>query len=257
MVLAATAVPIELRHPDVTNLSFTAFRTDIILNILGYLPVGIVLATVSTARVAGIAAAIATLAEASQFFMMHRQPSALDVLCNVIGAALGAMAVSHGRRKTFDLPLDHRAGIVAAALAGALLIVVWSRAPLPLNERGWTTPGTLEADWKFDGTQGGRAIDSSGHEHSGIFRKKPTLMPGVFGKALRLDGTTDWVDAGHATAFRLVGSISITAWIKATSFPPDAPQSCRLTTALDTNLIRRLTGDLELSGSSSETHAGN
>ena len=221
MVLAATAIPIELRHPDLTNLSFTAFRSDIFLNILGYLPLGIVLATVSTARVVGIASTIATLVEASQFFMMHRQPSALDVLCNVMGAALGAMAVSHGRRTPLHLTLDHRVGMVAVALAAALLLGVWSQAPQPLNERGWTAPGRLEADWKFDETRGGRAIDSSGHDHSGTFPNEPTLVPGILGNALRLDGRADWVDAGRASGFRLVGSMSITAWIRATSFPPD------------------------------------
>src|SRR5262245_12222049 len=108
MVLAATAIPIGLRWPAVTLLSFTPYRSDVVLNILGYLPLGFVLANRGLWRAAVSAAAISMLAEAGQLFMVHRQPSAIDVVCNVVGAILGALAVRRLRPTTFHVPLHRR-----------------------------------------------------------------------------------------------------------------------------------------------------
>jgi uncharacterized membrane protein (UPF0136 family) len=221
MMLAATTVPIELQQPDVTQLSVAAFRADVVLNIVGYLPLGVVLATLGPARVAAAAATIATLAEAGQLFMMHRQPSAVDVVCNVVGATLGAMAASRYRRTSPLLTLNHRAAAVAVVLAAAVMILVWSRSPVPLNDRGWTASGTLEAHWKFDESEGRLAVDSSGHGLEGAFSNEPKRVLGMRGHAVSLDGATDYIGFGRDTAFRLVGSVTISAWINVASFPRD------------------------------------
>ena len=52
VVLAATAIPIELRKPVVTQLSVRAYRSDVFLNIVGYVPVGLVLSGMNPIRVA-------------------------------------------------------------------------------------------------------------------------------------------------------------------------------------------------------------
>ncbi len=47
-------------------------------------------------------------------------------------------------------------------------------------------------------------------------------FPGISGRAPRFNGTSDeYADAGRDTAFRLVGSMTIAAWISAASFPVD------------------------------------
>jgi hypothetical protein len=43
----------------------------------------------------------------------------------------------------------------------------------------------------------------------------------VIGGAVHLDGVADHLDFGHARAFRLVGSMTVSAWVNATSFPAD------------------------------------
>ena len=65
------------------------------------------------------------------------------------------------------LPVNARAALVAAMLAITLIGAVWWRAPLPLNDRGWTAPGALEACWTFDESEGPVAVDSSSHRLDG------------------------------------------------------------------------------------------
>jgi len=221
MVLAATLVPIELRRPDFSDLSFRAFRGDLILNVLGYVPVGLVLAKLRPARVAAIATAMSTFVEVAQLLMVHRDPSAVDVLCNAVGGTLGALAVPRSRRTSPVLTIDRGAAVIAAVLAAGLIAFVWWRAPLPLNDRGWSAPGTLEAHWTFDESEGRRAVDSSGHHLDGTFSSEPRLVPGMLGNAVSLDGATDYVDAGRSTTFRLVGSMTISAWINIARSPRD------------------------------------
>jgi hypothetical protein len=41
------------------------------------------------------------------------------------------------------------------------------------------------------------------------------------GSAVQFDGAKDYIDFGHSTPLRLTGSMTITAWIRSTSFPKD------------------------------------
>jgi hypothetical protein len=43
----------------------------------------------------------------------------------------------------------------------------------------------------------------------------------MFGGAVEFDGSSEYIDAGQSTGLRLVGSMTISAWIKPSSFPVD------------------------------------
>jgi hypothetical protein len=90
----------------------------------------------------------------------------------------------------------------------------------PVNTRGVTSPGTLEADWRLDEDGGRTARDSSGHGLVGTFRREPRRMTGVTRPAPVFDGT-NYVDFGRSTALRLAGSMTISAWINSSSYPVD------------------------------------
>jgi hypothetical protein len=117
--------------------------------------------------------------------------------------------------------LNRRTAAAAAALA--TLLVLWARAqsPLPLNDRGSTAPGTLEGHWKFDERGGPLALDSSGHALDGRFSNEPKRVPGMLGNAVNLEGASDYAHVGRASAFRLSGSMTISAWIKIAHSPLD------------------------------------
>jgi hypothetical protein len=75
LVLAATAVPIEVRSLREVELSFNIGDvSDIIANIVGYLPVGIVLGRLGIWKAGLVAGLISAFAETSQLFMLHRDP---------------------------------------------------------------------------------------------------------------------------------------------------------------------------------------
>jgi VanZ family protein len=221
MVLAATAIPVELRPPYHVPLGFGIQASDVVANVLGYVPVGIVLAGLGPLRAVIAAALIATLAETSQFVMMHRDPSVIDVASNVIGAILGAVVALRWRIRSPGFRITTWKAAAAATLALVLAFGVWATSGYALNARGALSPGTLEAYWKLDESGGRVAVDSSGHGLNGTFSREPMRVAGVRGGAVRLDGAREHIDFGHSTALRLVGSMTISAWINSASFPID------------------------------------
>src|SRR5262245_6051066 len=91
LILAATAVPVELR-PALAAPGFGINLSDMVQNVIAYVPLGYVLAESGTPRALAMAAVLSMFAETSQMAMVHREPSLGDVLANVVGALVGAFA---------------------------------------------------------------------------------------------------------------------------------------------------------------------
>jgi VanZ family protein len=244
LILGFTAVPTEARLPrradfvQLVRLDLSeANLPDIVGNVVGYVPLGAVLARRGLWRATGAAASVSLLAEVIQLFAAGRSASLLDVALNVFGAALG-FALAHRRSIVpggiaIDRSAAGMAVVLAVACAGlgafvtprdlehevSLMILAppWLRA----NPRGATAPGTLEARWTFDEGGRGMASDHSGHGLHAALVNGPVTAPGVLGSAVRLNGVDQWLDAGSPAALRLAGSMSITAWITSSTFPPD------------------------------------
>jgi hypothetical protein len=219
MVLTAIAVPIELRSLGNASMSFDFDTLDFFENIAGFIPVGIVLAEFGLLRGVILAALMSIFSETGQLVMMHRDPSVMDVVANTIGAIVGAGIARHWQIHFLSLAIGRLTALLAAALSIILIFGIGAISGHALNDRGATSPGTIEADWKFD--EAGIALDSSGHGLKGRFRNDPQLVPGVRGRAARFDGATDWVNFGHPSALRLRGSMTISAWIQSSSYPKD------------------------------------
>jgi hypothetical protein len=221
LVLAATAIPIGLRPVRGLNFGMGSGIDDIALNILGFTAVGAVLAREGFWRAVAAGGLLSSFAEMIQIFSAHRDPSVIDVICNVLGTMLGATVVMRWRLPSPELKVGKWTGAVAAIVALALF---WETRLLSgdgFNARGASLAGALEAAWNFDEPSGATALDSSGHNLHGTFRNKPERIAGVRGGAVRLDGVKDYIDAGRNTAFRLEGSMTISAWINSKSFPKD------------------------------------
>jgi VanZ family protein len=88
-VVATTIIPLKLRWPSLAYLDTSINRSDVINNLLLYLPLGVSLAASTAARCAGAAAGLSVLAEVLQFGYVNRDPSPVDVLANVSGAVGG------------------------------------------------------------------------------------------------------------------------------------------------------------------------
>jgi hypothetical protein len=221
LVLAATAIPVELRPLGHATVDFGIYQYDVVENVVGYVPVGIVLGELGMLRAVVIAALMSTFAETSQLVMMHRTCSAIDLASNVIGASLGAVVSACWRIRSPIIKINRWKTFLAATAGVALVVLVWTALGPTPNRRGATSPGTLEAYWKLDEASGRVALDSSGHGLDGRFSNEPRRVAGVIGGAVAFDGGRDYIDFGRSTALRLVGSMTISAWIKPSSFPVD------------------------------------
>jgi VanZ like family len=226
LILAATAIPIELRPPGSKSISFGVGILDVIINILLYLPLGIALAKRELTTVVLTAVVLSGAAESAQLIAMHRTPSLIDVFTNSTGATMGVLLARRWRLECPSLATGRWRALVAATLAASLLLGVWlTTIPLP-SKRGASAPGILETHLNFDEPNGRHALDSSGHRLDGRLRNGAARGSGKRAGAVHLDGAGAYVDLGRTTALRLSGSMTICAWINASAFPVDDAAHC-------------------------------
>jgi VanZ family protein len=224
MVLALTAIPVELRPGNSVALSWDSDPLDLIANFVGYIPVGVVLTALPFVPAMVIAGSLTVAAETAQIFTMHRFPSYSDVVLNVSGALAGWYIARALGFKLPALTLNRRTARAAALLALAILTAKtlsdreliasqWSKDRLQVNSRGALSAGALEARWTFD--------NSSGGSPPGTLRNGAHAAEGLSGSAIQLDGNSQHVDFGSPVDLHLMGSITISAWINPASFPVD------------------------------------
>jgi hypothetical protein len=222
LVLAAIAIPIELRSPghhSTVDLSIDASHAFV--NVLGFVPVGLVLGEFGVLRALAAAALMSGLAETGQLVMLYRDTSVTDFVANVMGALLGAVVSAHWKVRSPTLRIDRWTTFVTATAAFALMAQVWAEKGPTVSRRGITSPGTLEAYWKLDEIGGRVAFDSSGHSLNGRFSTESERVSDPMGTSVVFDGKKEYIDVGRSTALRLAGSMTITAWINSSSFPYD------------------------------------
>jgi hypothetical protein len=220
LVVAATAVPIELRPLGHNELDFDVIALDVAANVAGYLPIGLALGEFGLLRATIMGALLSILAESCQFMMMYRHPSAIDVFSNALGVVAGASVVVHWNMRKPRLTINRRTAWISAMLALMLIAGAWARTGPP-NIRGAVSVGRLEAHWKLDEKSGQVALDSSMQGLDGKFSDEPKRVVGVIGGAVNFDGATEHIDFHHSAKLQLSGSMTISAWINASSFPAD------------------------------------
>lgn len=88
-----------------------------------------------------------------------------------------------------------------------------------------TVPGTATEVWSnpdkslilylsFDELSGRTVKDHSQYKNNGELVGKPTLVEGKFGKALKFNGRSDWVEIPHDDSLTVDKSVTVMAWIK-------------------------------------------
>ncbi len=71
----------------------------------------------------------------------------------------------------------------------------------------------LVAHWKLDEGRGDAASDATERRHDGRLIDGPAWATGKIGGALRFDGADDRVDMGDPVRLRIVGAITMAAWV--------------------------------------------
>ena len=155
LVLAATAVPVELRPFDFATLSVHCSPRDVLENLLLYIPLGVVLAQRGFWRVLMVATLLSLFAESCQFFMMHRYPSPVDLACNAAGAMIGFLIGSRWRLDVQPIGPGKRTACTSSLATVAILGLVlaslrldsrWGSKTMVANCRG---PLCREASRRF------------------------------------------------------------------------------------------------------------
>jgi hypothetical protein len=237
LVLACTAIPTELRWPDRQDLvaaaSIRLDASDVIANVVGYLPVGAAMARAGIWPALGVAGSISFIAETTQLFSNGRTPSVVDLFTNTLGAAIGLLIAARWNWRVLSLRLGRRTAAVASALAllfvglcslgtpddvertamALLLAPPWTA----VSPRGDRVPGRLEAHWTFDEADNATVRDESGNGLNGSSVNAPTRVAGVSGLAVSLNGD-QYIDFGDPLDLRLAGSLTISAWINSSFF---------------------------------------
>jgi VanZ family protein len=227
LVLAFTAIPLERRPPGPlwSELLETRLESyDVAVNVIGYVPIGAALATRTAWPAVSIVAAVSGFAETTQIFASGRAPSVLDLATNVFGAFVGWFIASRWRVLPPRLSINSRRAFVASLMALSCIAMTTQVTPrevedsvtaaarklivlgLSVNDRGAEVPGALEAHWTFD-------------EASGVLVNGPTVVSGVNGRAVHLDGARQYADFQSPVSLRLTGSMTVSAWINASAFP--------------------------------------
>jgi hypothetical protein len=81
-------------------------------------------------------------------------------------------------------------------------------------------PG-LVAGYAFNEVSGTTTLDASGNGNVGTLTSGTLFSAGKNGNAVSLDGVNDFVNLGNGASLQLTGSVTISAWINAASFPAD------------------------------------
>lgn len=227
LILAATTFPLEFQSPSATLIDVKVEITDIISNIMGYVPVGIVLADIGVLSTLLIGTLLSAIAEISQVFIPDRFPSPVDIVSNVVGTGIGIIFAIRWHIRDMAIPI----GPLTTGLALVSMLILLSAGviagrrevmELPSNHRGATSLGTLEGHWAFDQVADAMTPDSSGNHLDGKLVNGAHLTEGHWGSnAVQLPSPKAFVDLGNPVALRLAGSMTISVWINSSSFPVD------------------------------------
>jgi PKD repeat protein len=71
----------------------------------------------------------------------------------------------------------------------------------------------LAAEWHLDDGNGTTAADTSGNGNNGTLVNNPAWADGKIDKALRFDGTNDYVHCGQGSSLKITGAITVEAWV--------------------------------------------
>jgi hypothetical protein len=89
LIVAATMIPTELRHPSLSYIRDIFETTDFVNNLILYMPLGIALGGTSLIRAFLFGLCLSTCAEVLQLGYVDRIPSFLDIASNTCGSVIG------------------------------------------------------------------------------------------------------------------------------------------------------------------------
>ncbi len=146
-------VPTGLRHPSLTYIRDVIDPTDIVNNLILYMPLGIALGGKSVVRALLYGLSLSTCAEVLQLGYVDRIPSFLDIASNTCGAVIGYLIASLLVRIGHDprsLRLYRPIAVIAIPIAILGTLALLHRPP-PSNFSNWSPAFHLAAGNELTG----------------------------------------------------------------------------------------------------------
>lgn len=273
LIIVVTAVTVEVSDPFIDrSLARSIAQTDVVYNLLLYLPLGAALAKRKLVRALMMAGALSLVAESLQLFYPDRVPSVIDVGANVVGATIGILITRLMKR---FLRLDLAAiklGRMTAFLSflgyAALVYAMWPPDPGRWTFSNWDSTfriaigNELSQDRLWHGEVSGVAILSDpldGKQIKALHRggteslrdqSVPNLPPALFAMSERLSESDSlWglplLDDESSIFDVLVENSTLTALVWFRSHRPDPHGPARILTYSKDPLNRNFTIALE------------
>jgi VanZ like family/Concanavalin A-like lectin/glucanases superfamily len=129
LIVAATMIPVALRHPSLRYIDNSFEPADFVNNILMYMPLGIALSSSSLLRTFLFGLFLSTAAEMLQLGYVDRIPSGADIASNTAGALAGYLVAMVWLRatgidpKSLRIPRALAASAILVAIFGIILLV--------------------------------------------------------------------------------------------------------------------------------------
>ncbi len=204
-VLLATLVPVAaLNDPGSDSRGLArALTADALRNVILFAPLGAALAVSLRWAVPGvlIGAALSAAIEVAQIFIPGRYPSAIDVIANTAGTALGIAAVRTAPRWLCPLPSCGRwLSLCAGGAAAAVLLATGSllaQAPTQLAFYGHRSPD-LGHLYPYDGHVLSASLEGVELPHGRFPKSEPIRRALVGDYELRMSAITGEPPAGQA-----------------------------------------------------------
>ena len=117
-----------------------------------------------------------------------------------------------------DIKNDYNNG--QAITLGSFSTNSGSTAPNTAWSQSYCVPGDTTAcsppvgEWSFEEGSGTTAYDSSGNTNNGLLTNSPTWSPGVHGKSLNLNGSSQYISVPHNNStFDVTSGLTLETWV--------------------------------------------
>src|SRR5262245_2834158 len=119
--------------------------------------------------------------------------------------------------KALALAVKKLLGMFLFTFTPSVVVCVALLIALPTQAQ---TAGPVAA-YGFSETAGTTTADASGNGNTGTLNKATRTTAGRFGNALRFNGSNAFVNLGNGPTLQFSGSMTVSAWIRASAFPVD------------------------------------
>ena len=120
-----------------------------------------------------------------------------------------------------EIMVDYNQG--KAAVLGSLSTESDGTTTSFSSSREYCVPGSTATctppigEWKLNEGTGTSAFDTSGNGSTGTLTSTPVWAAGKYGKGVKMNGTSDYINLSHPTALNATTTFTLSAWVNASS----------------------------------------